>query len=143
MACHLLTAAAPNCAIFSRMQFETLTCGSLHGRAGDCSSVLGHSACVWFWGTGCWRGGCWVQQCPRFPLQKKMRIFLLLSLLSYTTHDHYTLFSASNKQGTVEHDILLMAMTGSFKNLLNQYVYSRNHDPRKNNKPEIRHLCLT
>lgn len=52
-----------------------------------------------------------------------MRIFLLLSLLSYTTHDHYTLFSASNKQGTVEHDILLMAMTGSFKNLLNQYVY--------------------
>jgi len=74
-ACRFLTDAAPTCAISSRMRFETLTCGSLHGRAGDCSSVLRHSACVWFWGTGGWRGGCWVQQCPRFPLQKKRRYF--------------------------------------------------------------------
>lgn len=74
--CCCLPAAAPNCAILSRMWSKTLlTCGSLHGRAGDCSSVLGHSACVWLWGTGCWRGGCWVQQCPRFPLQKKRRYF--------------------------------------------------------------------
>lgn len=74
--CCCLPAAVPNCAILSRMWSKTLlTCGSLHGRAGDCSSVLGHSACVWLWGTGCWRGGCWVQQCPRFPLQKKRRYF--------------------------------------------------------------------
>lgn len=73
------------------MRPESLTCGSLHGRAGDCSSVLGHSACVGFRGTGGWRGGCWAQQCPRFPLQKKRRIFLLLPPLSSTTHDRYML----------------------------------------------------
>lgn len=34
------------------------------------------------------------------------------------THDHYTLSSASNRQGTVEHDTLLMVMMGSLKNLV-------------------------
>lgn len=123
------------CANFPGMRPESLTCGSLHGRAGDCSSVLGHSACVGFRGTGGWRGGCWAQQCPRFPLQKKRRIVLLLPPLSSTTHDRYMLLCIQ-QQGTTGHGA---ATTGSLENLRAQHLCA----PHTGHEPQTCQPCTT
>ena len=66
--------------------WSALTCGGLHGWAGYGGSILGYSAGVRFRGAGCWWGGWWVQQSPRFPLSKWMRKSLLPMIGNLSSH---------------------------------------------------------
>ena len=66
--------------------WSALTCGGLHGWAGDGGSILGYSAGVRFRGAGCWWGGWWVHQSPRFPLSKWMGKSLLPIIGNLSSH---------------------------------------------------------
>lgn len=77
---------------------SALTCGGLHGWAGDGCSILGYSAGVRFRGAGCWWGGWWVQQSPRFSLSKWMGENLLPMIGNLSSYSSILVLNSPMKQ---------------------------------------------
>lgn len=107
--------------ILQLVPWSALTCGGLHGWAGDGGSILGYSAGVRFRGAGCWWGGWWVHQSPRFPLSKWMGKSLLPMMVTCLLIPLFPLIHPWNKNIFVDGTVFYLCFAHS---ILSKAIYT-------------------